>query len=139
MSNWISTTDYKSKITDNRIQMIIDQDEELLDNAEITAIAVVRDFLYSRYEVDEIFATSGTDRPAQVVRWCTNLAMYYIYERVPDKLTPERITKNYDETMAILLEISDGKKAVDLPHKTDDNDIPVTKFRWGGQAAREHS
>lgn len=139
MSNWITIEDYKSKITDNRIQMIIDQDTDILDDAETTAIAVVRDFLYSRYDVTTIFGTSGTSRPAQVVRWCTNIALYYIYERVPDKLVPDRVTKNYDDTMGLLLEISDGKKAIDLPHLADEEENPITKFRWGSNTAREHT
>lgn len=138
MSNFITASDYKMKITDNRLNMIIESDNSLLDDAELTAIAVVKDFLYSRYDVDTIFGTTGAARPRQVVRWCINIALYYIYERIPDKLTPDRIKDNYDYTLSVLLDISDGKKAVDLPHKVDSDSVPVSKFRWGSQNQRLH-
>lgn len=139
MSNFITTTDYKTKVTDNRLNMIIESDQTILDEAELTAIATTRDFLYSRYDVDTIFALTGTARPMQVVRWCVNLAIYYIYERIPDKLTPDRIKDNYHDTLALLLDISDGKKAVDLPHKEDAEGYPESKFRWGSQLKRSHN
>lgn len=139
MSNWISSADYLQNITNDRLLMVVEGQTDRLDEAELTAIAVVRDSLHQWYDVDTIFATSGANRPKQVVRWCVNLALYYLYERVPDKLVPERVQKNYDDTLATLEDIEDGKKSVDLPKLTDDDGENVNKFRWGSQTAREHN
>lgn len=138
MSNWITQADYKPNITDNRLMQIIEDDTDLLDTVEATAVQVVRDHLYAKYDVDNIFSTSGSDRHAQVLRWCVNLAIYYLYERVPDAMVPERVSDNYVRTLEALLDISDGKRSVELPHNQDSDDYPTTKFRWGSETPREH-
>jgi len=138
MSNWISSADYLAKVTNTHLQQIIEGNTDRLDEAETTAIAVVKDALFQRYDTDEIFSTSGASRPAQVVRWCVNLALYYLYERIPDKLIPERVVQNYEHTLAVIQDIEDGKKSVDLPNKTDDDEEIITKFKWGSNTAREH-
>lgn len=139
MSNWITSADYLANITNDRLQMIIEGESGRLDEAELTAIAVVKDALFQWYDTDTIFATTGSNRPRQVVRWCVNLALFYLYERVPDKLVPERVVQNYEQTLAALQDIEDGKKAVDLPKRTDDDGENVNKFRWGSQTAREQN
>lgn len=87
-------TDFHTQIKESRLLQLLDQEPTALDQAADTAEALVRDALYSRYDVAAIFATVGTDRPKQVVRWITVIALYYLYERLPDKVVPERVVKN---------------------------------------------
>lgn len=138
MSTFISVADYKLHIKDTRLQQTIDADNSLLDEAESTAIAVVRDALYSRYDVDAIFATTSTSRPKQVIRWVLCLALYYLHERLPDRIIPERITKNYDDTLALLTDIEDAKKSTNLPLLIKEDGEPRTKFRWGSNTQKTH-
>jgi len=138
MSNWITTDDYKPYVRDNHLQMMIDTDDVALDSAELTAVQTVKDALFQWYDTDAIFGSSGTARPAQVLRWCLVLSIYYLYERIPDKLMPSRVEKNYDQVLELLRDISDKKVSVDLPVRTDEEEEVITKFRWGSQTAREH-
>ncbi len=138
MSTFITSDDYGVKISDNRLQMIIEQDNTLLDDAESTAIAVVKDALYPYYNTETIFATTGEDRPAQVVRWVLCLSLYYLYERIPDKLVPQRVKDNYRDTLDKLQRISDQIESVNLPRVTDNDGAIESKFRWGGESARLH-
>jgi hypothetical protein len=138
MSNWITQPDYKPMVRDNHLSQIIDTDSVLLDSVELTAIQVVKDALHQWYDTDAVFGTSGSNRPAQVLRWCIVLAVYYLYERVPDKLVPERVTRNYTDTIEMLRDISDGKVSLDLPLRQAAEGGNVVKFRWGSQPARGH-
>lgn len=138
MSNWISTADYKPMVRDNHLAQIIDADDVLLDSVEITAIQVVKDALHQWYHTEEIFSTSGANRAPQVLRWCISLAVYYLYERVPDKLVPERVVRSYDQTIEMLRDISDAKISLDLPLRQNDAAQNVTKFRWGSIPTRGH-
>jgi phage gp36-like protein len=138
MSNWISQTDYKAMVRDTHLAQIIDEDNTLLDNVELTAIQVVKDALHQWYDTTAIFGTSGANRPRQVLRWCIVLAVYYLYERVPDKLVPQRVTDNYTQAIDMLRDISDGKVSLDLPLRVNDEGENVVKFRWGSQPARGH-
>lgn len=137
---YITDQDLKVRIQDKHLDQIIERDSAILTTAESTAIAAVTDALYPYYDTDEIFDKVGEDRDPSVVRWVISLIMYYIYERIPDKLVPERVVKNYDDTLFLLMEISDGKKSVDLPTVQDEETgRTATKFRWGGISQRSHS
>lgn len=138
MSTYITAGDYLPRIQDAKLQQIIQSDSTILDEAEQSAIVIVRDALHTRYDVDAIFALTGNNRHLQVVRWVITLALYFLYERVPDRVTPPRVIKNYDDTLAYLLEIEDGKKSVDLPRRLNPDAEPLTKFRYGSETRQEH-
>ena len=134
--NFITPEDLSVTIRDRKLQMILDQDNSILDDAEKLAIATVQSSLAPKYDLDIIFNTTGDDRSLVLVRYIINLMTYYIYERIPDKLVPERVIKNYNDTTKSLLAIEDGKKNMILPHKTKTDGSLQTKFRWGSEKPR---
>lgn len=138
MSSFILRDDYLSSIKDSRLTQLTDNTSSILDNAEDTAIQTVKDALHSKYDVDTIFAKTGTTRDKQVVRWVCTLVLYYVYERLPDKLIPEYITTNYDETMEFLKALEDGKRSTQLPRLENQEGKKPTKFRWGSRKKRSH-
>jgi len=87
---------------------------------------------------DALEAQTGDDRDRQVVRWVLTLSLYYIYDRLPDRIIPERVKENYQDTINILTQIEDGKKSVELTLLTDADSEELTKFRWGSRKARTH-
>jgi phage gp36-like protein len=133
--SYLSNSDFQKSIKDHRLQQIIDSDLEeevaLLAYASDTAESIIRDYLNSRYDVDAIFAKSGNQRDKQVTRWMLMIAIYVIYDRIEDDMVPERVIKNYDDTLKHLVSICDGRVEAVLPRKKDDEDNPKTKFRWG--------
>jgi hypothetical protein len=138
MSTFITDDDYLLYKRQAIINQLTDTTSTLLDTAESTAIAVIKDALHSRFDTNAIFATTGANRPAQVVRWGVILVLYYVYQRVADAVVPQRVLDDYDEVLGILKAISDGKMSVDLPRLTDDEDKPKSKFRGGSQPTRTH-
>lgn len=139
MSTFISQEDYKVSIKENRLLQMLEADVSLLDEAESTAIAFVRDALFQKYDVDVIFAATGDTRARQVVRWVKCLSLYYLYERIPDRLIPKRVIADYEEVQDTLFAIADGKRSTNLPTIDADGDgNPNSKFRWGSQAPRSH-
>jgi hypothetical protein len=136
--SYIDQSDYLPYIRDKILNQVIESTPAILDDAELTAISVVKDALHSNYNVADIFARTGTDRHPQVVRWCITLVLYFIYERIPDNQTPERIKTNYEITLQTLADIEDAKKSVDLPRLVVEG-IKKTNFRWGSQPPRGHN
>ncbi len=138
---YVEQIDFSPFIKETRLVQMLDGDTQALPLAVEIAIGVVNDALYSRYDTVTIFAKTGSDRDKQVVRWVIVLSLYYLYERLPDKLVPERIVKNYDDTIALLTDIEDAKKSTNLPLLENTNNgsvTPFTKFRWGSIAPRTH-
>lgn len=141
MSQFIEREDYLIYIRDARLKQMIDETPSILDDAEDTAIAIVNDALYSRYDMNTIWAKTGDERPKQVVRWVLNLAIYFLHERLPDRLVPDRVIKMYDETQLHLRDMEDGKKSTSLQlieDSVNESGHIKTKFRWGSRDARSH-
>lgn len=135
--SYLVENDFKKSLRDVRLSQIVDGNSTLLDDASDAAEAIVRDYLNSRYNVEEIFNKTGNDRHKQVVRWTLLIALYIIYDRIEDDLVPERVIKNYDETIATLKEICDAKMEAVLPRRVDEKNATVTKFRWGSNKRRK--
>jgi len=145
MSAFISKDDYKYQIRTYRLDQIlesVDEDEDLiLDTAENEAISVLRDSLAPKYDVDLIFGQTGSSRHKTILRWAKVLVLYYIYERIPDEMVPERVVKNYDYVLERLEAIEKGEANLDgLPVKTEETEggevKPITRRRWGSVPKR---
>ncbi len=136
--DYLTDGDFKHRIQWNDLLMILDGNTALLDEAESTAKAVILDVLHTRYDTAAIFSKVAAARDAQVIRWMINLVLYYVYERIPDSLVPDRVVKNYDDTMFYLLEIADGKKSTALDRLEDPEGKAISKFKWGSQTRRTH-
>lgn len=134
MSNFLSLNDYKAMMPEKRLNQASDSDPLILASVEAIAVQVVKDALYSKYDISTIFQAVGTARKPNVVRWVTVLCVYYLYERLPDIQVPSRITASYEEVVDVLDQISDGKRSVDLPLK----EPAYTKFRYGSLPPRSH-
>jgi phage gp36-like protein len=136
---FLTQADFLTFIRDQRLSMVIEQDTNLITNASDIAEATVRDALV-RYDIDTIFAAQGTARNQRVIFWCITIALYHLYHRVPDKLVPERIIKDYNDTTQTLKEIEDGKRNTNLPLRStttpEGDTTDNAKFRFGGDKPR---
>lgn len=147
MSNFITKADYKYQMRTYQLDQILENDGDdtdlILDDAEVDALAMIEKHLGDKYDMNQVFAQSGAARNRVILRWAKILVIYYIYERVPDEMVPERVVNNYEEVMRMLEKVEDGKSSViGLPPKTETGDdgssSPVTRRRWGSQQARAH-
>lgn len=151
MSNFISKDDYKYQIRTARLDQIlesVDEDEDvMLDSAETEAVGMLRKHLDNRYNMPVELAKAGADRHKVLLRWAKVLVIYYIYERIPDDMVPERVVKNYDDVMKALEKIEDGDGdipglapiTITDPNSDTGESTPYTKRRWGSQPKRSNN
>ena len=130
---FITDDDYLPYIKDTNLTRMIEADPVVRETAEDTALAVVRDSLHQLYDVDAVLGATGNDRNRQVVRWVIVLALYYMYERLPANIMPARVRDNYQEVMAFLKDVEDGKKPMTLPRRSTPAGQTMTKFRYGSK------
>lgn len=135
--SYVTQPDFLPYIRDTRLTQMIDADTSVLDDAAQTAVAMVQDSLSAWYDTAAIFGLSGDARHKQVVRWVVCIALYILHQRLPDRLTPERVSKDYDGTLETLKELENGSKQTMLPRKTVAAGTN-TKFKWGSKTARTH-
>lgn len=137
--SWLQKEDMKTTIRTYRLDQILDEDDSVFEEAALTAESDVNNALFQNYNTATIFNTSGNDRDKSVLKWVKVLTLYYIYERVPDELVPERVIKNYDDTNKILAKIAEGDIGIELPRRlSETTGKPKTKFRWGSVPKRSH-
>ena len=137
---FLTLQDFDLKVSPDIRNQITDSNDVLLDDAEASAMAVIQDAFFDKFDLDTEFAQTGTARHKNLLRWMLNLTLYYIYERVPDTQVPERIVKNYDDTIDEIKAIEQGKKNTSLKKLIDiETEIPVSNFRGSKGTPRLHN
>jgi len=131
--------DFYFKVSQNILDQITEAQNTLVDDAEAQAIALIKDALDQKYDMQTEFAKTGTDRNLNLLRWVLNLSVYFLYQRVPDDQVPERVVKDYDDTRDEIKLIEQGKRNTAFArYIITDTNIVKTNFRWGSESKRTH-
>lgn len=69
---------------------------DLMDTAEEDAIAMMKGYLAARYDVDAIFSAVADDRNPIIVKYCVDIALFYLYHRMPTDQVPEMRAYAYE-------------------------------------------
>lgn len=137
---FLEITDFETKLSTDIRNQITDSNDAILEDAELHAMAVIEDAFYNKYDLDAEFAKLEDERHKNLLRWMLNLTLYFIYERIPDEQVPERVVKNYDDTVKEIEKIEQGKRNTSLTKLIrEDNDRKETNIRWGGNTKRTHN
>lgn len=137
---FLTKDDFKTKLSADIIAQITDSDDTVLDDAELQAMSIIQEALSATYDLDAEFAKTAGERHKNLMRWMLNLLVYFIYELVPDTQVPERVVKNYDDTIAKIERLEAGKGNTTLPKIVDaETGETNTVFRWGSNKKRSHT
>lgn len=139
---FLTADDLKLVIRDQQLNNLVDNDSALIDLAESEAIEKVKTYLRNRYDVEDVFAQSGTDRNKLVVSLVRDLALYYMAKRQNPRAVPDHIKECHEEAIQVLSDIAEGKAHPNLPALPLDEDGNQPKgsnnLRWGSQERRSH-
>ena len=135
---FLNFNDITAKIPESILSQITDSFDHVLNQAEKQAIALVRDALAGKYDLDTELQKNHDERHQSLVRWITDLVIYFIYNRVPDMQIPERVWKNYDDTRKELELISLGKRQTTLTPAFNNNNRN-TYFNYTAKTDRNYS
>jgi hypothetical protein len=137
---FLTTDDFLLKLPEDIRNQITGGDDTIIDEAESQATAIIQDAFFEKYDLGAEFAKTGTDRHVNLLRWVLNLTIYFIYERIPANQVPERIVKNYDDTIVEIKNVEAGKRNTTLAKLIrEDNLRKETNFRWGAEKPRKHN
>lgn len=121
---YIVKNDYKSRILTELLNSILTRivddtpgaDEiVILGDVSKTAEDIIAGYSAKLYDIVPEFQKSGTDRNYQVLNWAVNIALYLLYQRIEDYDVPQKVIKNYDDTIDTLERLSTGKFDINLP------------------------
>jgi phage gp36-like protein len=123
MSTFLTLSDYTRSIPLDLLVRITGgtapstPNTDVLDQAEEDAIEYLKGYLHARYDVAAIFAATGDDRNPIIVKYTVDVALFYIYHRMPTDQVPEMRAYAYEAAEKWLVRVQ--KQQVNPP------DLPV--------------
>lgn len=139
MSTFITYNDYETRLSPRILDLLTAGDNALLDKAETEAVGIINDRLSTIYNTPAELAKTDPDRNPSLVRWAISIAIYVLYARIPDEQVPERVIKDYDDTIRELEMLQQGKLNCTLSRLTDSEGTVISsRFRMGNNTPRSH-
>ena len=93
-------------------------DTVLIDTGIAAALQEAQMFLFDSFDVDIIFAKTGTDRNAMLVNVCADIALYFITARCQAGQNIDDRKARYDRAISILKAIMKSETYTNLERKT---------------------
>ena len=113
MSRFITPEDYSASVHKDILDAVTRNDETVIEICEDRAIADMRGFLGTRYDVDALFAAEGAARNQLVLMMAIDIAVYHIFSiHNPQKMSQIRKDR-YERAMEWLKLVAGFKIAVD--------------------------
>lgn len=131
MIDFLIMADYLVYITEGALQKIIRDNDTKLTDCERMAYGYVYEKLSNRFNLDKEIQKKGDDRNPALVRWMSVLAIYYVYQSIPDGEIPERVRQNYEDVIAEIQRVASGKDNSTLEPVTVDGTVRTrSKFYY---------
>lgn len=113
-----------------------DTDDIALRHAVAAAVSEASSYLYAKYDTKAIFTAEGDDRHPLLVEHVKSIAVWYLLKRSNTDVLFDRAKEYYTAAVEWLKLVAgvgtdDETIAPDLPLRKDDEDHPVTRFRFG--------
>ncbi|MCZ2223005.1 MAG: hypothetical protein LC122_05180 [Chitinophagales bacterium] len=97
---YVVKADYKGRISTDLLNMLLAEDEgAILEQSSKVAEHTIAAMVGKLYNVANEFAKVGSERNYYLLSLAINIALYQIYNIADDEQVPEKIIKNYDDTI----------------------------------------
>lgn len=135
---FLTKDDFLSRLHPDVLAQITGGDDTKMEAPEADAIGTVTDMLSGMYDIATELAKTGSERHNSLRQWTLALALYFLYAHIPDNEVPERIIKDYDDTLQTLSEVAKGKRPTTLIPVTDAEGNEKRFIRYGFNPKRSH-
>ena len=116
MSAFITTTDYPAVIHSEILNALTRGDNTIIEEAEDRAIEEMKGYLSSRYDVENIFNKTGSDRNKVILQYALDIAIYRLHIIHNPQKMPESRLALYEQAIEWLKQVSKGMiNPPDLP------------------------
>lgn len=119
--SFITKQDLKTITTVEIIDLITNNDDDIVDEIIKEDIGIMKTFLGSYYDMDEVFSKTGEERNRTVLKYLKAIIAHDLPKR-RKKPVPKDADSDYQEAMNWLEKIASGEWKADLPPKKVDLD-----------------
>ena len=104
---FIDKTDYADVINQNILDDITEVDDTKIDTAEGRAIAFMKSYLNNRYDAENIFNKTGSNRDDVILGFAKDITLYYLHRIINPRKVPSNRAEAYKEAKEWLMGVSD--------------------------------
>lgn len=109
--------------------------QDTIINCELQNIELIKGYLSSRYNTDEIFNVLTPIRNTIIVRILSKLTIFDIVRRNAGRKVPTDYKEEYDKAIELLEKISTGRiKLTGVPPAVDENGNINSNSIWGNNS-----
>lgn len=137
--SFLQKADYLTFIDEAALEKICRHNAEKLSQAENYAYGYVFEKLSARYDIEEEISRPEEDRNPVLVRWMVVIAVYFLYQAVPDDEIPERVRLNFEDVTKEISRVGSGRENCTFIQVTNKAGRAKTKFRWASNPRRTHN
>lgn len=128
---FLTDNDILTSIREVFLDHMTDEDQNIIDKAEASAISKMKSKLSGRFDVDAIFTATDEDRDPLILEYCVAIFLYRLHGRINPRKVPSKVKEQYDEAMEWLKGVMMGKENPALPILPDD-ELGSNSARYGG-------
>jgi len=132
---FLTKSDLLLSILEEELDEITRGDDTLIDQAALAAISEMRGWLYDTFDVDAIFAATGSNRHALLVQYAADIAIWLIVARGQAGQDFDDRKSRYDRAIAWLKAAAKTDMFADLPRRTATVQTVIT---YGSNAKRSN-
>ncbi|MBV6442744.1 MAG: hypothetical protein EPGJADBJ_04468 [Saprospiraceae bacterium] len=123
---FLTKDDLNLSVLTEELDEITRADDALVTQAALAAVSEMRQWLYDTFDVDTVFAQTGTSRHPLLVQYGADLAIYYIVARGQAGQDFEDRKSRYDRAIAWLKSAAKTELYADLPRRTETSQTHIT-------------
>lgn len=137
---FLTNEDYEVICDERSFDVIIRSETKIRNDAEAEAMEEVASYLRSRYDMEKAFAAEGSDRNPKLVGVTAKIALYYLIHSLPQYMALDAYKDLYDEAVAWLGKVQQGRLQPDLPTYDGENGEADASnpMRYGSQPANSY-
>jgi phage gp36-like protein len=137
--SFIQSNDYDATIHAEILTAITRNNPDVIADCEETAIEDVKGYLSSRYDVDEIFSQTGSNRHKIIIQYVKDIAVYRMHIAHNPVKMPESRVVIYEQTVKALENIQKGRiNPVGLPLLPGENNSNTNYIKFGSNTKRSN-
>lgn len=133
---FITTTDLETNIRPQFLTAITDDNQDIQDKAEASAISKMGSYLRTRFDTDAIFSTGEDAVEYQdrelIMEMVCHLFLYRLYRRINPRNVPDDVRTDYDECITWLEGVANNNIHPQLPPLEGEDERRTDQVSWGG-------
>ncbi len=118
---FLSSEDYSVVTCPSDLDIICQSSDEIRQRAERTAMEEISGYVRARYDIDEAFSKSGSERNPLLVQLTVSISLWWLGLWLPGMMGGDMRQTLYDNAIARLKDIQRGQFTPDFPEYSSED------------------